>query len=632
MLTKIDILTKFNELLKIVSKDNLSRYIKNHFPDYFEYILENTSFLDKFEVKDDKNKRISIFERIFCIEHNLWDRPKCQHCKTEYVNGFVKTENRYRKWCSPKCQASDNECLSKSQKTKMSLYGDPNYNATEKAKQTRFSKNNGNYHTSDFVDKLKKTKMERYGDENFTNPDKGKLTKLEKYGSPVYNNFEKNKQTKQLRYGDPNYNNREKFKETVGLHTPEQITEINDKRKSSCLDKYGVESVTQLPEIQKKIRNTNLEKYGVVSSLQLKENHDKSKHTIREKSWEFINLNNEYTPCFTRDEYINCTDPDHIWKWKHIKCGHEFEGVYDNGKHKLCPHCYKSGTSNMEQEIVEYIRSIISDRVYNRELLNRRIIDNRELDIYIPTKNLAIEFDGLYFHSEVSGNKSHDYHLIKTNECKEKGIRLIHIFEDEWCYKKRIVKSKLRNLLLPPKYRIFARKCVIKEIDNNTKDKFVEKYHIQGKDISGIRLGLFYYNHLVAVMTFCKSRLNSNYEYELSRFCSLSNFQIVGGASKLLSYFERHYNPKSLITFADKRWSVGNLYYKLGFTLKNESRPNYFYTKDQQRFSRLPYQKYKLKSKLSNFDSNLSESQNMFNNGFDRIFDCGNMVFIKEYI
>ena len=145
-----------------------------------------------------------------------------------------------------------------------------------------------------------------------------------------------------------------------------------------------------------------------------------------------------------------------------------------------------------------------------------------------------------------------------------------------------------------------------------------------------MRLGLFYKNRLVAVMTFGKPRFNKKFSWELIRYATLFNFNIVGGAGKLLNYFKHNYSG-SIITYADRRWSEGNLYKKLGFDFKGYTKPNYFYTKNLLRLSRYKCQKHKLKNLLKeNFDPNLSEHQNMNNNKFYKIWDCGNMIFTLD--
>lgn len=267
----------------------------------------------------------------------------------------------------------------------------------------------------------------------------------------------------------------------------------------------------------------------------------------------------------------------------------------------------------------------------------RNKISPYELDIYIPSKNLAIEFNGIYWHSELAG-KNRQYHLDKLLMCQEKNINLIQIFENELINSPKIVFSRLKNILGLNSYSVFARKCLIKEINCSLKSKFVNKYHLQGDTNSLINLGLFYKNRLVSVMTFCKLRKalgnkkTINNFYELLRFCSISNFNIIGGASKLLSYFENKYQPKSIISYADLRWSTGKLYKILGFKFIHNSKPNYWYFENIDKlYHRFNFRKQVLNKKLKSFDPKLSEWKNMKNNGWNRIWDCGNMVFEKLY-
>ena len=197
-------------------------------------------------------------------------------------------------------------------------------------------------------------------------------------------------------------------------------------------------------------------------------------------------------------------------------------------------------------------------------------------------------------------------------------------------YKKQIVKSRLKNILGGNNYKIGARKCTIREIDNKLKNKFLNKYHIQGEDKSSVKLGAFYKNRLVAVMTFCKRRYDKGEGFELIRFCTISNFNIVGIASKLLKHFERNYNPIEIVSYADRRWSDGGLYRALGFTLDHISPPNFFIMKNYSiRESRLKYQKHKLHKLLKVYKPELTAWMNIQLNSYDRIWDCGALCFIK---
>jgi hypothetical protein len=548
---KTKILEIFNDITQKISKDNTNRYFKNHFPNEYNQLLDLTKELEKFNSETNKNKKISIFERIYFIKNNLSDRPKCKCCQTNYVCGFNKQLNEYKKWCSPKCQSSDKDCLNKVKQTKQLKYGNENYSGCEKARQTRLLKNNGKWHSDEFSAKLKEI------NKNKTLLDKQKLV-------------EKVKKTKLERYGIANFNNKDKNKIT---------------RKTNFYNK-------------------------------------------------FLLLNEYIYPMFSLDEYIN-SNKNTILLWKCKKCNSIFKSKFnynfkqDNFEHYVrCLTCFphqEYKVSYKEKDINEFIQLLNINTISN----SRSIISPLELDIYIPEKKLAIEFDGLYWHSEL--NKEKDYHLNKTELCEKQGIQLIHIFEDEWENKQEIVKSRLKNLLGIYDKTIYARNCEVKIVDKNISKQFQNENHIQGNVRSLINIGLYYNNELISLMTFGKSRFNKKYKYELLRFCNKLGYHIPGSASKLLKYFERNYKPKSLISYADRRWSRGNVYEKLGFKMIGKSKPNYWYLSpiNLSRESRIQYQKHKLKNILEKFDETLSESENMKLNGYNRIYDCGNLVYIK---
>ena len=251
-------------------------------------------------------------------------------------------------------------------------------------------------------------------------------------------------------------------------------------------------------------------------------------------------------------------------------------------------------------------------------------------DIYIPEKKIAIEYDGVYWHSERM-KPDRKYHLNKTNLCEEQGVQLLHIFESEWLNKPDIVKSVILSKLGIFDRRYFARKCSIKEIDPKTKNKFLNENHLQGDDNSSTKLGLFFENELVCVMTFGKRKITGGLpQMEMIRFCNKQNVQVVGGASKLFKHFINNYEFSNIVTYADRRYSNGEFYKKLGFDFKHVSSPNYWYfhyNDDMTLHHRVSFQKHKLEEKLETFDPQLTEYQNMLNNGFNRIWDCGNFVF-----
>ena len=287
-----------------------------------------------------------------------------------------------------------------------------------------------------------------------------------------------------------------------------------------------------------------------------------------------------------------------------------------------CPHCFPHNKSKTENEIYEFTKL-----VYNNIILqhNRQLIKPYELDIVIPDKKIAIEFNGTYWHSTQFG-VNNSYHLMKTEMCEKEGYQLIHIFEHEWINKQEIVKEKLKAILGVEQENVYARKCIVKEIDTKTKNDFLNEYHIQGEDKSKVKLGLFHNDKLVAVMTFGYPRFNKNYNWELIRYATSKH--VIGGAGKLLTYFRNHYTG-SIITYADRRFSIGNMYEKLGFKLNGVSQPNYWWIKNNEILSRYQTQKHNLKDILKDkFDPNKSEFLNMSSNGYYQLFDCGNLIYI----
>ena len=446
------------------------------------------------------------------------------------------------------------------------------------------------------------------------------------------------------------------WKQNLGKY--QVTTQTLEKRKKTCLEKYGVENVSQSDLIKQKKCETTLKHFGTNFPMQSKDVLEKSKQTlkthfnveyisqapqIKTKKWlkraklNYKNLQ-KYSafviPNFSLDEYIK--NGLNNQQWKCTKCGNIFVQKYQYTTRHIqqlscCPRCLNcypinSSISKMETQLVDFCKSLNLNILTN----NRSILENKqELDIVIPQKKIAIQFNGTYWHS--SQHKDKNYHLNKTLECEKAGYRLIHIFQYDWLQKKDIIKAKLKAILGIDQVPIYARKCQIKQITTKQKNQFLNSHHIQGQDKSKIKLGLFYENQLFAVMTFGKPRFNKNYEYELIRYASKSGFRVIGGAGKLLKYFERNYKPKSIITYADRSYSQGNMYKQLGFNLLNISEPNFIWVNDDLILSRYQCTKNALKKFLRHFDSSLSCQENLINHNFNRIYDCGNFVFNKNF-
>lgn len=286
-----------------------------------------------------------------------------------------------------------------------------------------------------------------------------------------------------------------------------------------------------------------------------------------------------------------------------------------------CPKC--GNKTIREDKIYSFLYN------YNQNIINnKRILDGKELDIFIPEKNIGIEFDGLYWHSNKFKDKK--YHLLKTEQAEKQGIQLIHIFEDEWVNKQEIVKSRLLNIIGKTPHKIYARKCEIKIVDKKEERDFLNENHIQGYSPSKICLGLYYENELVSLMNFSNLRKNLGQQskegyYELLRFCNKLYTNVIGGASKLFKYFIRNIKFISIISYADRRWSIGNLYKQLGFKFISYSQPNYFYIKGLKRFNRFNFRKDILVKQ--GYDKNKTEFEIMDERKIYRIYDCGTLKF-----
>ena len=409
---------------------------------------------------------------------------------------------------------------------------------------------------------------------------------------------------------------------------PSQSKIIKDKIKSTLKQNYNVDNPSQSEIIQNKKIKTNILKYGVNNYSKTIEFKNKLIHHKLKHYSKLLNINITDIEIINNDEFL-IKNYCNIHK-EFIINKHTIHNRLKLNLTNLCTKCNPISiqSSIKENEIKIYIKTLNIPFIEN----DKSILDGKELDIYIPSKNLGIEFDGLYWHSNIYKDKN--YHLNKTNLAQSKGVQLIHIFEDEWIYKSEIVKSIINSKLGIFNDRIYARKTIIKEInDNNLIRTFLNENHIQGFIGSKVKIGLFYNDELVSLMTFGSLRRSMGQKdikenhYEMLRFATKLNTQIIGGASKLLNYFIKNYHPKEMITYADRRYSYGDLYKKLGFKFIKYTEPNYWYIKKNQikREYRFKYRKDILIKE--GFDKNKTEKDIMSENGYYHIYDCGNIKF-----
>lgn len=287
-------------------------------------------------------------------------------------------------------------------------------------------------------------------------------------------------------------------------------------------------------------------------------------------------------------------------------------------------------TSKPEKEIMDFITNMGVKCSKNRKLLN-----GKEIDIFVEEKQIAIEFNGCKYHTEWYGGKGRQYHLTKTKMCKDKGVGLIHIFEDEFFGKKEIVLNKIQHILgfNTNKEKIYGRKCDIQRIDGETAKLFMEKFHIQGSDSSTVHYGAFYDDNVIAVMSFLR---NKGDEWELTRFASDFNYICCGVGGKLFKYFVKEHNPNSVKSFADRRWTINetnNLYIQLGFEFDSYTPPSYTYYKPKvhryQRFHKFGFRKKVLLRKYpEELTPEMTETEMVKKLGYDRIWDCGLIKYV----
>jgi hypothetical protein len=436
--------------------------------------------------------------------------------------------------------------------------------------------------------------------------------------------------------------------EKYGVDNPSKSNIIKDKKTKTYLKNFGVTHYSKTDEYKVKVINTTYERYGVSNYSQTEEFRENIRDNIEDIRHKYEN---------TTYERYGVSNYSQTEEYRGIRLGNILKDVrfsfHNNDVHFKCEKCDNSsilnrslihnrkrlnleyclicnpiGYSNTSQYHKQIVQFLFDKNIINVEQNNRTILNGKEIDIFLPDYNIGIEFNGLYWHSEECG-KDKEYHISKTKLANEKGIKLIHIFEDEWIYKQEIVKSRLLNLLKQTPNKIYGRKCIIKELTNNECKEFLIKNHLQGYTSATNNIGLFYNNELVSLMTFGKRKITGKNTLELIRFCNKINTNVIGSASKLFKYFMYKYKPEELISYADVRWSGLNenstIYNKIGFKLKHVSQPNYWYVKGVNKYHRYNFRKDKLIK--DGFDPNKTEREIMSERGYNKIWDCGNLVF-----
>lgn len=548
--------------------------IKNYLDEY-NYIISFTITNNLID--------IPFKQKVYLAINCILEVPMCKNTNCNNSVNFKNFNIGYLNYCSNKCVGSDPDIINAKTKKSLSKYG------TKTPAESKVIK-----------DKIIKTNNDRYGG-----------------NSPMSSKDVQNKSKKTLieNWGVDNPNrNSDIVKRRIESF---KLSEYKATYKNTCMDRYGVDHHWKVKDIR--LKSTDKMKISM---------NFKTRSLIEDKLLQY--------PTYK----LLDIDYDIFKKSITIKCpnDHEFiinrETLYERylNKSEICTICNPvcRGISGMEINLLNFIKENYDGEIVEN---SRKLISPYEIDIYLPKLKLGFEFNGLYWHSAV--NKNMDYHKIKHSMCNDNNIELIAIWEDDWVFKNDLIKSFILNKLKKSNIKIYARKTCIKEISYNDSKIFLDNNHLQGDCKSSVRIGLFYDNKLVSLMTFSKLRLplqrnlnkrkNEDY-YELTRFCNVQNSNVLGGASKLLHYFIKNYSPNQIETYSDNTISSGDLYNKLGFEYTHTSRPGYSYLIDGKRSHRFNWRKQKLVS--MGYDINKTEEQIMMELGYYRIYNAGNKKWV----
>ena len=554
--------------------ENLSKvqrgpsYIRKHFPEFYDKISAGPGR--------------GFAEQYYMYRHHMTDIPKCKVCGGDVA--FKCDSLGHSTYCSARCKSLDWELNSQISDSNQKKYRD---------------------HKDEILNKKKKTNLDRYGFE-------------EANQSPEIKS--KIKQTNIHRYGC-----------SCTVHNED----IQEKSKQTCLRRYGVANVFQSEAVQKKCRETMISKYGGVggsSSIIRNKMADRYKESFLQTHPDIIDVH--YGGSQKQTIYVcRCPHPDcNGCSDKTFQIDSILYWVRKNNPGELCTRLRPVATVSEESSIELMITQWLDEANISYEKHNRSILEGRELDIYIPNHNIAIECNGIYWHS--SFHKDSRYHHSKYKDCHDKGIQLLTIWEDWMMTNPNLVKSLIYSKCSIYKEKIYARECVVGMVSPSEARDFLTNNHIQGPCDSKYRYGLYHAGKLVSLMTFGSKRIcmgnRSTNGYELVRFCSLQNIIVVGGASKLLSHFQRDHHG-DIISFASHDISNGMLYERLGFEKDSESTSSYWYIDQKfRRYHRYHFTKHKLVE--MGYDKEKSESAIMEELGYFKIYDTGQSKYIKKSI
>lgn len=443
------------------------------------------------------------------------------------------------------------------------------------------------------ADKAMVTMIERYGDHNMKT-DKGKKKQQDslerKWGvrNPIHH---------------PDIAKRSLIDPTTGLY---RIQSEDFKNKSEETRKKNWENGNHMrdPSFMENFKRSNIEKWGVPN------------YTQRHINSDTINILDD------KEKLQELLDRCVYMKFAAIELG-----VHQSSIQRACARVGVKVNQRHKSSIAEIeIHSFISQYCSDAEMSSRSVLPSgSEIDIYVPSKKVGIEFNGVYWHSEKFRDKK--YHQEKSLESMSQEIQLIHIWEDDWKdpIKKEILKNKILSKLgVPVGSVIYARKTNVSLIPSEKAHVFMNCNHIQGKTTASQWIGLTdERGELVSCMGIKK--IDSNGSWDLVRYATSTT--VVGGFSKCLKFFKRNYEWSDIITYAALDYSHGGVYEKSGFESEGVTVPGMWYVKGDKRFRREQFMKHKLKDRLEEFDPTLTERENMTNHGFLRLYDSGSIKY-----
>lgn len=413
-------------------------------------------------------------------------------------------------------------------------------------------------------------------------------------------------------------------------------------RENTFLEKYGVKNPMMNPSVSQKVRKPRSKDNYSASGIEQRRNallsRGAPKELVDAMYLEVGDLDKCRLDAETIKRYVTEIE-DAIGKPIYRKEICEILNIHKvtlNRILKRSPdhaHLYRTpqGLSSGMTEILDHMKSIVpSDSII---INDRGTIPPLEIDILIKNKNIGIEYNGVWCHSEFFAGKTKSYHLNKTKLAEDAGIRLFHIYDTEWDdpVKREIWKSILRVSIGMAEERYFARKCVVRNISSAECRSFMEKNHLAGFVGGAEHIALTDADGSILIAgTFGKSRFGEG--VEVLRIATKLNCVVVGGVSKIITEFLRQSPDAHLTSYANRRHSSAlNCVYGKMMVRVEDTQPNYiWFNKNYKLFySRYQTQKHKLKSLLGEgYNEEETEAENMVRCGFDRIWDCGNLKFV----